>query len=150
MKSAGEIMEILEAFDLTGSLRDAGELVKPGVGLTPTAGPAHSVGAGPFKCSDGRSGTIRFDGRYGVTPRQADCVSGGDGQGAFEIRLGRERTPLREPITGPFGGIATGVATGTFKGVRIEGRYTGVPTRGDCVTAPVTEFGIDLFLTLID
>ncbi len=26
MKSAGEIMEILEAFDLTGSLRDAGEL----------------------------------------------------------------------------------------------------------------------------
>jgi hypothetical protein len=26
VKSAGEIMEILEAFDLTGSLRDAGEL----------------------------------------------------------------------------------------------------------------------------
>ena len=26
MKSAGEIMEILEAFDLTKSLRDAGEL----------------------------------------------------------------------------------------------------------------------------
>ena len=26
MKSAEEIMEILEAFDLTGSLRDAGEL----------------------------------------------------------------------------------------------------------------------------
>ena len=36
MKSAEEIMNMLEAFDLTGSLRDAGEL--SGSRTTPSAG----------------------------------------------------------------------------------------------------------------
>ena len=47
MKSAEEIMEILEAFDLTGSLRDAGELAGC---LAPHRRPATSRPARPAAC----------------------------------------------------------------------------------------------------
>lgn len=52
----------------------------PGLSTTPSSGTSFSARPGRLRCSDGRTGTIAFAGRYG-TAGPADCTSGGEGWG---------------------------------------------------------------------
>ena len=111
MKSAEEIMEILEAYDLTGSLRDAAELAgcshhtvaqyvaaRERGGLTPGRAQRREMLVDPYLAEAGGVGrALAWQGPRGCGAREADRVGllgfgahhpagGGGGQGR---RIGR-------------------------------------------------------------
>src|SRR6516165_10028638 len=87
VKSAEEIMEILEAYDLTGSLRDAAELAgcshhtvaalvaaRERGELTPGRGAAGHAGGCVSGEAGGVGGPLARQGPRGCGPREADPV----------------------------------------------------------------------------
>lgn len=118
----------------------------PGPSMTLSSGVNHSPREGTVTCADGRRGTVRFDGRYGTTEK-ITCTSGGDGWGILELHWAGERQPVRETLTYTFGGLAKGLITGAYEGETVRGHITVVPTRGDCLTSPMSQIRVELTVT---
>ena len=111
--------------------------ISPGFSTQPNSGTFHSGGEpGTIKCDDGRSGTIGIDGRYGVAHPDS-CTAGLEGAGVQRFTLHGAGT-MKNNATFKGGGLENGFFNGSFHGDRMSGDYTFLPSKGDCVTAPVT------------
>ncbi len=114
----------------------------PGFGSEPTSGVFHSGGeTGTITCDGGGKGTAGVDGRYG-TKDPDSCSTGGEGWGVQSFTIGSDN--IKNTITIEFGGLSGGLVNGKFEGERFSGTFTFTPTKGDCVTGPVTEGTVKL------
>jgi hypothetical protein len=114
--------------------------LSPGLSVTPTSGTFTSDGErGQITCGTA-TGSFGADGRYGTTDPDA-CFASGEGEAlqSWTTQLGHETNP----ITFTYGVLAAGGAiSGEFRGPRFSGTFEVTPTKGDCVTAPVTEVSL--------
>ena len=121
--------------------------LSPGLSMGPSSG-THD-GDGLVTCEglvNGKqptgSGTLGDTGPYGT--KDPDSCSGGEGTGVDTLKIptaGGLETVISE-FTFTFGDrLPThgGLGAGEFKGSRFSGWFEFTPTKGDCVTAPVTE-----------
>lgn len=136
-------------FDLT---------LSPGLSNTPSSGTFTSGGeTGTIECQgnvNGKKatgpGTFGSEGRYG-TEDPDTCTSGGEGEAIQTFTVptvdGDERVVNEGTIT--YGALeGGGLISGRFRGPRFSGTFEVTPTKGDCVTEPVTEIHVSLEGTL--
>jgi len=118
--------------------------ISPGLSVTPRAVKITSGGpTGRATCSGhvyGKAitgtGTVAFRGRA-----VASCAYG---SGTAEARLELPTADGTVKVQYPFSFHAVG-ATGSFMGKKASGGFAFAPTRGNCVTAPVTKVHVEAF-----
>ncbi|MGQ0625119.1 MAG: hypothetical protein ACT4PP_10800 [Sporichthyaceae bacterium] len=126
---------------------DARLAVLPGIGIEPGAASYYSKRGGTVIC-DGKvkgqtvtgPGVYRSSGRFG-TEDPDSCATGGEGWGDFQIVFPTSagKVELRSAFTFVYGAIKSdSPITGTVEGDFFEGKFTLLPVKGDCVTAPIT------------
>jgi hypothetical protein len=126
--------------------------VTPGLSNSPSSGTFTTNGeTGTADCKgkiNGRTitgpGTYGTEGRYG-TDGPATCTSGGKGEGTTSMTLPTSDGPQKftAPYTLTSGALENGVFSVTFKGDRWSGTARVRPTKGDCVSAPVTRMSAE-------
>jgi hypothetical protein len=85
-------------------------------------------------------GTYDAAARYGAND-DVSCVSGGTGWMVQTITFPTADGPLvvQSAATYSFGALSEdGLLTGRYRGDFVDGTFSMVPTKGDCVTSPVT------------
>lgn len=120
--------------------------LSPGLSTTPGAGKVTSdLSTGKAECTGTLNGAnITGPGPFGFfgAYENGSCQSGGIGTGFIVAKIPTYtgEVSIKDPITfkfGPGSGFPPGV--GDWDGERTSGRYLVLPTKGDCVTSPVTE-----------
>jgi hypothetical protein len=130
-------------------------VVTPGLGNSPTRGTIHTARPGTIRCDGpvlGRRPTgagrivviARLEGKPGSAG--ASCLDGGGGPLTIQVSLPTDNGELElfEAAEYTFGGLANGLVRGTVAGDHLDGSYTAIPTKGDCVTKPTTSARVDL------
>lgn len=116
--------------------------LSPGIGSDPSSGVFHSDGeSGTMSCDGGGEGTAGVDGRYGTKDGDS-CSTGGEGVVVQSFTLDQDN--IKNSATFEFGGLKGGLVNGTFDGDRFSGTFTFTPTKGDCVSGPITEGTVEL------
>jgi hypothetical protein len=117
----------------------------PGLSIEPNSGTFTSHGErGQITCEAG-SGSFGAEGRYGTADPDA-CFASGEGTAiqSWTIQVGADRRHETNSITFTYGVLAAGgVVSGEFQGPRFSGTFEVTPTKGDCVTAPITEVSLN-------
>jgi len=115
----------------------------PGLGTEPSSGTFNTPGgeAGTVNCDGGGKGTAGADGRYGTKDGDS-CSAGGEGWTVHSFTI--DGKSVKNIATYEFGGLSGGVVRGRFDGDRYSGTLTFTPTKGDCVTGPITEGNVKL------
>lgn len=120
----------------------------PGVSTRPTSGTVTSNGGtGVMSCSGPVNGLrptgpgrFGFRGFYGT--RDPDtCQTDGEGRGVASFTVPTEGGDqhITDPLTFVYGVLdGNGLVGGTWQGERAAGIFEVMPTKGDCVTAPIT------------
>lgn len=115
--------------------------LSPGLSVDPNSGTFTSDGErGRITCGTG-SGSFGAEGRYGTTDPDA-CFASGEGTAvqSWTIERGPDRLHETNSINFTYGVLAAGAPiSGRFRGPRFSGTFEVTPTKGDCITAPVTE-----------
>jgi hypothetical protein len=113
--------------------------LKPGVSYQPTSGTFVDPGGGTVECK----GAVNGSGSYtdSGTYTDATCQSGGTAEGDPSFTIG-EKT-FTDHIKIVFGKQPStngkGLVHATFEGEKVKGTIELTPTRGDCITSPVTQ-----------
>ena len=121
----------------------------PGLTMTPASGSVTSHGeTGTVECTgevNGRQvtgpGTFGFEGTFG-TKEKVSCTSGGAGEGSVRLTVPTAAGPqhVKDSVAYAFGPAAGDLPlVGGWHGTRTTGRFVVLPTKGDCVTAPVQQ-----------
>jgi hypothetical protein len=117
----------------------------PGLSIEPTSGTFTSHGErGQITCEAG-NGSFGAEGRYGTADPDA-CFASGEGTAiqSWTMQLGADRLHETNSITFTYGVLAAGgVVSGQFQGPRFSGTFEVTPTKGDCVTDPITEVSLN-------
>jgi hypothetical protein len=127
---------------------DATFTLSPGLSVVANSGTFTSGGErGGISCEGGgqmRNGSFGAQGRYGTADPDSCLASGeGDGIQSWTIPVGDTQVRQTNPIHFTYGVLAAGgVISGHFEGPRFSGTFQVTITKGDCVTAPVTEVSI--------
>jgi hypothetical protein len=113
--------------------------LKPGVSYNPSSGTFVDPGGGTVDCK----GAVTGSGSYtdSGTYSNATCQSGGTAEGDPSFTIGSETFTDhikivfgKEPSTN-----GKGIVHATFEGDRVKGTIELTPTKGDCISAPVTQ-----------
>jgi hypothetical protein len=118
--------------------------LSPGLAVEPNSGTFTSHGERGQMTCDAGSGSFGAEGRYGTDDPDA-CFASGEGTAVqtWTIQMAGGRTRETNVITFTYGVLAAGGAiSGHFSGPRFSGTFEVMPTKGDCVTAPVTEVSL--------
>jgi hypothetical protein len=125
--------------------------ISPGLSIEPSSGTGRL--SGDMQCHgpvNGQMptgvGTYSEEARYG-TEDPDTCQDGGEGTGVFVTHIptaGGDQV-FTLPCTFVYGDLTTnpGAVTGTFVGDGVRGTFKITPTKGDCVTAPVTAIHVN-------
>lgn len=122
--------------------------VNPGLSDAPSSGTVTSKGeTGTVTCQgkvNGKSvtgpGTFGTDGKYGTTDPDT-CTSGGEGNGTMDLTVPTDDGPqhVTAPYNFTYGALQNGVLAVTFKGETWSGTAEVRPTKGDCVSVPLSK-----------
>ncbi|HEV8624844.1 MAG TPA: hypothetical protein VG034_10345 [Acidimicrobiia bacterium] len=113
--------------------------LKPGVSYTPTSGTFVDPGGGTVDCK----GAVNGSGSYtdSGTYSNATCQSGGNAEGDPSFTIGGQTFTDhirivfgKEPSTN-----GKGIVHATFEGDKVKGTIELTPTKGDCISSPVTQ-----------
>ena len=115
--------------------------LSPGLSVQANSGTFTSDGErGEIVCGSSR-GSFGAEGRYGTADPDA-CFADGEGDGlqSWTMRSGAGEGHETNFITFTYGVLAAGgPISGRFQVPRFSGTFEVSATKGDCVTAPVTE-----------
>lgn len=120
---------------------------KPGMSVHANRGTVFARG-GKVDCAGAKvlgrrvtgPGTYDAAARYGADG-DVSCVSGGTGWMVQTFTFPTADGPLvvQSAATYTFGALSEdGLLTGRYRGDHVDGTFSMVPTKGDCVTSPVT------------
>ena len=113
--------------------------LKPGISYNPSSGTFVDPGGGTVDCK----GAVTGSGSYtdSGTYSNATCQSGGTAEGDPSFTIGSETFTDhikivfgKEPSTN-----GKGLVHATFEGDKVKGTIELTPTKGDCITGPVTQ-----------
>ena len=113
--------------------------LKPGVSYNPSSGTFHDPGGGTVECK----GAVNGSGSYtdSGTYSNATCQSGGLAEGDPSFTIGDQTFTDhikivfgKEPSTN-----GKGIVHATFEGDRVKGTIELTPTKGDCISSPVSQ-----------
>jgi hypothetical protein len=113
--------------------------LKPGVSYNATSGTFVDPGGGTVECK----GAVNGSGSYtdSGTYRDATCQSGGQAEGDPSFTIGDQTFTDhvhivfgKEPSTN-----GKGLVHATFEGKKVKGTIELTPTKGDCISSPVTQ-----------
>jgi hypothetical protein len=132
----------------------AGSELNPGLSVRPGSGEFWTNGdTGLLECvgivaghRTTGTGTMGFQGRYGVEGAGDSCLTGGKGSGLHLLYIPTEVGTVQvvNPFEFTYGAIhLEGPMGGTFHGPRMSGRFDVTAQTGDCVKDPVTLVRID-------
>ncbi len=111
--------------------------ISPGLSNNPTSGTFTTDGeTGTIDCQ-GEKGSWGFAGAYG-TKDPDTCTSGGEGTVTHSVTLASGEK-ITDDGEFTYGALQNGVFGGSFKTSRMSGDFEVTPTKGDCVTAPITK-----------
>ncbi|MGQ0845803.1 MAG: hypothetical protein ACT4QF_16910 [Sporichthyaceae bacterium] len=120
--------------------------LSPGLTTTPSTGKIDSdLNNGVADCTGVLNGAnVTGPGKFAFfgTYENGTCQGGGTGKGFIvaEIPTYTGTVKLKDPVTIKFGtGSGFPPGAGDWTGQRTTGRYLVLPTKGDCVSSPVTE-----------
>jgi hypothetical protein len=113
--------------------------LKPGVSYNPSSGTFVDPGGGTVECKGAVNGSGSYT--YSGTYSNATCQSGGLAEGDPSFTIGSETFTDhikivfgKEPSTN-----GKGIVHATFEGDRVKGTIELTPTKGDCISSPVTQ-----------
>ena len=113
--------------------------LKPGISYNPSSGTFVDPGGGTVECKGAVSGSGSYtdSGTYS----NATCQSGGLAEGDPTFTIGNETFTDhvkiifgKEPSTN-----GKGFVHATFEGDKVKGTIELTPTKGDCISSPVTQ-----------
>jgi len=113
--------------------------LKPGVSYNPSSGTFVDPGGGTVECK----GAVNGSGSYtdSGTYSNATCQSGGLAEGDPSFTIGGQTFSDhikivfgKEPSTN-----GKGIVHATFEGDKVKGTIELTPTKGDCISSPVTQ-----------
>lgn len=113
--------------------------LNPGVSYNPTSGTFVDPGGGTVECK----GAVNGSGSYtdSGTYSNATCQNGGTAEGDPSFTIGGQT--FTDHIRIVFGKeppeLDKGVVHATFEGQKVKGTIDLTPTKGDCVSGPVTQ-----------
>ena len=113
--------------------------LKPGISYNPSSGTFVDPGGGTVECK----GAVNGSGSYtdSGTYSNATCQSGGLAEGDPSFTIGGQTFTDhikivfgKEPSTN-----GKGIVHATFEGDKVKGTIELTPTKGDCISSPVTQ-----------
>ena len=113
--------------------------IKPGVSYNKSSGTFVDPGGGTVECK----GAVNGSGNYtdSDTYTDATCQSGGNAEGDPSFTIGGQT--FTDHIKIVFGKQPStngkGIVHATFEGDKVKGTIELTPTKGDCISSPVTQ-----------